>query len=104
MKNELKVVDLKEFCADNSFVETNPLVADSKADYHSPFVTFINDENVSTNIWFSANCADTIEIGANVADVIPGMVIAYTTNKAGEEILKLCPKGNGNRVQLADIL
>lgn len=70
-----------------------------------PFITFINGANKAENIYFSKRASANVSAGMLVTpSLIADLQIATVTNANGEERVKLCGKGESNRLDLSDLL
>ena len=103
--NDLKVITVKQFCAENNFVQVNNEVKTNVNGY--PFVTFINKDNKAENIYFSKEESlnhkdgDPISVSDGFFDELQ---IAYTKNAEGEERIKLVGPGSSMRESLDDLM
>lgn len=97
----MKVLSIKSFCQEKGFVSLASVVRENTNRY--PFVTFINEDNKAENIYFSKNASVHVTAGTPVtAELLKAHQIAYVTNEAGEERIKLV--SNSERVSIADLL
>ena len=97
----LVVSSIKDFAKQKGFVQLVPSVRVNMNGY--PFVTFIDGDNKSENIYFSKKAAQGVTAGTPVSkEMIGNYQIAITENEEGEERIKLI--SNSDRVNIADLL
>ena len=99
----MKILSLREFCTSKNFVEIHKSVRENTNGY--PFVTFMDKNNKAENIYFtksqSANFAEGMLL---TPSIMKDLQIAVVKNAQGEERIKLCGKGESNRLSLDDLL
>ena len=57
-----------------------------------PYVTFINSDNVATNIYFTVNASDTVSEGQDLREIAHDLQIVFVKNELGEDRIKLSRK------------
>lgn len=57
-----------------------------------PYVTFINSDNVATNIYFTVNASDTVSEGQDLREIASDLQIVFVKNELGEDRIKLSRK------------
>lgn len=99
---ELVTLDVKSFMVSSGYVSVAKAVRVNSNNY--PYVTFINDTNVATNIYFSKNAAKIVAEGDSIEKgFFNPFRIAEITNAAGEKRIKLVGLGEGMRRNIADL-
>lgn len=69
-----------------------------------PYITFINDENVAENIYFSKNASKLVTTGTAIArGFFTPFMAAQTTNAEGELRWKIVSQGESNRASIEDL-
>lgn len=97
----MKVVTIAEFAQEKGFVSVAQVVRENTNGY--PYITFIDADNKAENVYFSKEAAKNVTAGQAVdADMMKTYQIAFTTNEAGEERVKLI--GNSGRLDLSALL
>ena len=95
------VKTVKEFVTENGFVEIAREVRANSNGY--PFVTFINGQNIATNVYFSQNAAGTVEAGQPITrELIADLQIVFVKNADGEDRIKISRKST-SRLSLEDL-
>jgi len=99
----MDIQTIKDFCKSKGFVQINKTIAENSNGY--PFITFITGANKAENIYFSkASSANVAEGMLVTPTLLADLQIATVKNAAGEERIKLCGKGESNRLSLDDLL
>ena len=94
------VEKISEFCSKKGFVQVVRTIRANTNGYK--FLTFINASNEAENIYCSKALSSKLIAGEELsADDARSMQIAYTTNEAGEERIKLI--SNSERASVADL-
>lgn len=96
---ELKTISLIAYCGQKGIVEFNPTISLNVNGY--PFVTAINEENESENIYFSKRAGEGLKDGEPIGLNLKGKYIAETTNAQGELRMKIVSQG---RLSIDDVL
>ena len=100
-KKPLAVQSIAEFAAQNGIKSIVPKVRMNTSGY--PFVTFIDEGNNATNVYFSKAAAQAVVAEMPVTkELLKAHQIGFTTNEAGEERVKLI--SNSERVDLEELL
>ena len=101
IKQALKVLTLREFCALKGFVQLAPVVRVNDNGY--PFITFIDAANKAENVYFSKSASAGVAAGTPVDKAMLSVYqIGVTINAAGEERMKLIT--NSDRVDIMSLL
>lgn len=79
-----------EFCKSNDLTEIVPKIRVNSNGY--PYVTFINSDNVATNIYFTVNASDTVSEGQDLREIASDLQIVFVKNELGEDRIKLSRK------------
>lgn len=79
-----------EFCKSNDLTEIVPKIRVNANGY--PYVTFINSDNVATNIYFTVNASDTVSEGQDLREIAHDLQIVFVKNELGEDRIKLSRK------------
>jgi len=79
-----------EFCKSNDLTEIVPKIRINANGY--PYVTFINSDNVATNIYFTVNASDTVSEGQDLREIASDLQIVFVKNELGEDRIKLSRK------------
>jgi hypothetical protein len=94
-------ITVREFMNEMSFVSCNKFVNENTNNY--PFVTFIDDKNVATNIYFSISQATQYAKGDEIAKgFFRDLRAIETVNADGENRWKLCSASSA-RVDIDDL-
>jgi hypothetical protein len=97
----MKVISIREYCIATKVATVATEVRENSNGY--PFVTFINGNNKSTNVYFSKEGAKQYAMGMPIGKgFFDKLQVAYVTNEEGEERIKLIT--NSNRISIDDIL
>ena len=93
---------IKDWVSDNNIIHVNKEIGWNENGY--PFVTFINDQNVAENVYFSKKQAEKLNKGdVLVKGFFNDKMMTLTTNAEGEKRLKISSKSE-NRLDIGDIL
>jgi len=79
-----------EFCKSQNLTEIVPKIRINANGY--PYVTFINSDNVATNIYFTVNASDTVSEGQDLREIAHDLQIVFVKNELGEDRIKLSRK------------
>ncbi len=64
-----------EFCKSQNLTEIVPKIRINANGY--PYVTFINSDNVATNIYFTVNASDTVSEGQDLREIAHDLQIVF---------------------------
>jgi len=102
VQTQLQTISVQEFMAKHSFTQVVKVVRHNTNSY--PYITFIDDKNVSENIYFSVNAAKLVAEGQEIArGFFEPFRCALTTNKDGESRWKLVSQGDSLRASVEDL-
>jgi hypothetical protein len=102
-ESTITTMSIADFFAKHNVAQVNKTVATNTNGY--PFVTFINKDNVAENVYFGKKDAIKYPKDTPIAKgFFNTLQIAETKNADGEIRMKLCSKGAGNRLDVADLL
>jgi hypothetical protein len=103
MADKLSTIGVQEFMKSNDFVSVVKVVRVSVENRY-PYITFMNSNNVATNIYFSKNAGKLVAEGEIIAKgFFNPFRIAETINKDGVAIIKLVSMGEGMRITAEDL-
>ena len=98
----MRNISVKELMTEFSFVSVIPQVRRNGNQY--PFLTFMNGDNVATNIYFSVGAAALITDTTTVTrEFLEGHTVTIYPTPDGEERIKLSRKGDSLRLSFADL-
>ena len=98
----LNTTDVKSFMVSSGFVSVVKMVRVNTNQY--PYITFIDDKNTATNIYFSKNASKLVVEGQLIEKgFFNPFRIAETKNSAGETRVKLVGMGEALRANLEDL-
>lgn len=89
-----------EFCKSQGLTQIVPKIRVNSNGY--PYVTFINGENVATNIYFTVNASDTVSEGQDLREISDDLQIVFVQNADGEDRIKLSRKST-SRLSVEDL-
>lgn len=93
----METLSVKDYCKQNKLVHFHPKVRVNTNGY--PYITFMDENNVGNNLYFSKKGAETFTEGKQVTmQDLKQLQIGITTNAAGEQRVKLIT--NSERVEL----
>ncbi len=99
----MDIQTIKDFCKSKGFTQINKMIAENSNGY--PFITFINGANKAENIYFSKSMSANVAEGQLITpSLLADLQVATVKNANGEERIKLCGKGESNRLSLDDLL
>ena len=99
---KLATISILDFMNSQGFVSCVKAVRTNSNGY--PYITFINDENVAENIYFSKNASKLVEAGDTIAKgFFAPFMAAKTTNAEGQKRWKIISQGESNRVSIEDL-
>ena len=102
MENSIETIGVKEFMLSSGFVQVVKVVRVNANNY--PYVTFVDDKNVATNIYFSRNASKLVAEGQAIEKgFFNPFRIAETTNATGEKRIKLVGMGEGLRLGVDEL-
>lgn len=90
VNNRPTTMSVVEFCKSNDLTEIVPKIRINSNGY--PYVTFINSDNVATNIYFTVNASDTVSEGQDLREIASDLQIVFVKNELGEDRIKLSRK------------
>ncbi len=97
----MEVQTIKDFTKAQGFVQLAPTIRVNTNGY--PFITFIKEDNVAENIYFSKNAATIVKSGDAVTkQLLASLQIAAVTNADNEIRVKLI--SNSDRIELSSLL
>lgn len=98
----MKTMSIKDFMVENDFCQVNKSVAENSNGYK--FVTFINSDNKSENVYLSKSLDAEVATGTPVnRDFVKDKVICIVENANGEIRYKIASKGESLRVNIEDL-
>ena len=99
----MDIQTIKDFCKSKGFTQINKTIAENSNGY--PFITFITGANKAENVYFSKSMSANVAEGQLITPtMLADLQVATVKNAAGEERIKLCSKGESNRLSLDDLL
>lgn len=97
-----RTISVQQFMSEFSFVSIIPQIRRNANTY--AFITFMNADNVATNIYFSVGAAalltDTTVVNK---EFLEGHTVTIYPTPDGEERIKLSRKGDSLRISFADL-
>jgi hypothetical protein len=102
MENSIETTSVKDFMVGSGFTQVVKMVRVNQNNY--PYVTFIDSNNIATNIYFSKNASKLVAEGQAIEKgFFNPFRIAETTNALGEKRIKLVGMGEGLRLGVEDL-
>ena len=102
VQTQLETISVQEFMSKFGFTQIVKVVRVNSNSY--PYITFIDAQNKSENIYFSTNAAKLVAEGQ---EIVKGFFepfrAALTTNAQGEERWKIVAQGTGLRASVEDL-
>lgn len=99
---QLATISVQEFMQKHGFTQLVKVVRVNSNSY--PYITFIDSNNKSENIYFSTNAAKLVDEGQ---EIVKGFFepfrAALTSNAQGEERWKIVAQGTGLRASVEDL-
>jgi hypothetical protein len=97
----MRNLTVQQFMSEFALVQVNKLLKRNRNTY--PFVTFIDGNNVATNVYFSKEAAKLL--GEDVTEVTRELLENHTISiypipETGEEMIRLSRKGSGSSLRL----
>lgn len=98
------ILNLREFCSNQGFVQLYPDVRTNSNDY--PFITFMDSKNVAENIYFGKELGNSFVLGQILDksdfDDLRFTLVSYDDER--EDQWKIAKKGTSSRVSIADLI
>lgn len=100
--NQIETVSVKDFMLSSGYVQVVKTVRVNTNGY--PYVTFIDENNVAMNIYFSKNASKLVAEGSAIErGFFNPFRVAETTNASGEKRMKIVGMGEGMRLSVEDL-
>jgi hypothetical protein len=98
----MRNISVQDFMSEFALVSVNKVLKKNTNGY--PFVTFIDGNNIATNVYFSVEAAKLLGETAEVTrELLEGHTISIYPTPDGEERIKLGRKGGSLRLSFADL-
>lgn len=98
----IQTVLVKDFMLSAGFTQVIKMVRINSNGY--PYITFVDEKNVATNIYFSKNASKLVAEGQAIEKgFFNPFRIAETTNALGEKRIKLVGMGEGLRLGVDEL-
>lgn len=102
VSNPIVTHSVQDWMKSNGFNQVHNRVRVNTNGY--PFVTFINTNNEAENIYFSIEAAKAVSANSEIKKgFFANLIIAETTNAAGETRIKLARAGSSSRLEADDL-
>ncbi len=96
----METTSIKDFAKAKGFVQITKAIRVNVNGY--PYVTFIDSDNKSENIYFSKGAAMSVSAGQSFATIASEYEVCVSHNANGEERVKICRKSD-IRVSIDDM-
>lgn len=102
VSNPLVTHSVQDWMKSNGFTQVHNRVRVNTNGY--PFITFINANNEAENIYFSKEASKNVALDMEIKKgFFSNLIIAETTNAAGESRIRLARAGSSSRLEVDDL-
>lgn len=102
VSNPLVTYSVQDWMKSNGFTQVHNRVRVNTNGY--PFVTFITSGNDAENIYFSKEAAKAVSLDSEIKKgFFANLIIAETTNAAGEPRIRIARAGSSSRLEVDDL-